>query len=85
MLSDTIDIVCLPVKVRSALRFGFSTYVAKDDFILEKTQEQKGFIYDDCWWLSLNPFPNIMCVFMMKKCSVRRFKAHYDAEVCNDT
>lgn len=32
---------------------GFSSYVSKDDFIPEKTQERKGFIYDDCWWLSL--------------------------------
>ena len=31
--------------------------VGENDFILEKTQEQKGFIYDDYWWLSLNPFP----------------------------
>ena len=40
--------------------FGIPQHVEETDFLPEKTQERKGFIYDDCWWLSLNPFPNIL-------------------------
>ena len=39
---------CVFMKKRSVRRFGFSSHVSKDDFLPEKTQERKGFIYDDC-------------------------------------
>lgn len=80
MLSDAP--VCLTVKVRSDIRFGFSQHVAKTDFLPEKTQEPKGFIYDDCWWLSLNPFPLIAMVKMFAVSLVARWRTAAFSQFC---